>query len=490
MLIISNSHAVEAIINYGAESRRLTHSPAVIKAIAYHDRQSTLYWVTAEGLNRSDSKGRSVVFKWSTGLSPSGLELDRATGNLYVSGMITNNGSTGMDRSVIRVISATTTPVQHVDIIISQTIITDIAIEPNLGLLFWSEHMKPHSGRIIRSAMDGSSTLWLTSITKIVYPVALTIDPIQSRIYWADLRLQSISSSDLSGQRQKLVVSNTNGLPLSLSFFENRISWTNVDQETIRSQDIHNHVSSVQVLHERVAHLLTVHAVLEPQLSNPCASSPCGNGLCLLKNSTISQCMCPQGVTIMSISPFKCRSDPAIVVPVVTEPPKVVPAEGEAGRNPDEEEIKATPGVTVASILICLAVLTVLAVLGWIYYKRWRQTIGSPLKFRFRTALGMTEESTSNWEESVDYSDRKMLYMKSDDNDDDDNGGHPQVVVDHNDNRTGGGLTQTDSAYASQQSLAKQQQIRTGSFSAEEHQPQQLLPVTYSMKDQLLASEL
>ncbi len=82
------------------------------------------------------------------------------------------------------------------------------------------------------------------------------------------------------------------------------------------------------------------------------------------------------------------------------------------------------------------------------------------------------------------------IYMKSDDNDDDDNGGHPQVVVDHNDNRTGGGLTQTDSAYASQQSLAKQQQIRTGSFSAEEHQPQQLLPVTYSMKDQLLASEL
>jgi hypothetical protein len=99
----------------------------------------------------------------------------------------------------------------------------------------------------------------------------------------------------------------------------------------------------------------------------------------------------------------------------------------------------------------------------------------------------MTEESTA-WEESVDYSDRKRLYIKSDDPDD--SGCGPQVMVDQNDNRTTTTSTvtqglrgQTDSVYANQPSLKSHS-------TQEEHQPQQLLPASYSMKDQLLASEL
>ena len=489
-LFVSSNHAVDAFFNNGAESRRLIHSDASIKDIAYHDQSSTLYWITTEGLNRNDNKGKALVYRM-TDLSPSGLTLDRSTGNVYVSGI-----TSAHNRSVIRTIS--TAKSAHVDIIVTQTVITDVAIDGGRGILFWSEHIKPHTGRIIRSTLDGSSTLWLNSLTKMIYPVALALDPIASRVYWADHRLHSISSSDYTGQRQKLIVTNTNGIPLSLSFFESRVIWTNVEQDDVRSQAVDDHVAMVWVHHERVAHVLTTHSVLEPKLTNPCNPSDCGNGLCLAVNTSSHVCMCPQGVPLLSKVPFKCKSD-AVVTPAVTPPSKtdVMTADGESGRNPDDTEIPASPGVTVASILICLAVLTVLAVLGWIYYKRWRRTIGSPLKFRFRNAMGMTEESTSGWEESIDYSDRKMLYLKSDDRDDDEpgTGGLPQIVVDQNDNRTGG-LTQTDSAYASQQSLTKQQQLqqihqhRTGSFSADDHQPQQLLPATYSMKDKLLASEL
>jgi len=173
------------------------------------------------------------------------------------------------------------------------------------------------------------------------------------------------------------------------------------------------------------------------------------------------------------------------------------------GGNPDEIEIPSSPGVTVASILICLAILTILAILGWVYYKRWRQTIGSPLKLRFRSALGMSEESTG-WEESVDYSDRKMLYQK---NADDDDCGGPHVVIDQNDNRASAPNRQPsvnvydtvyDPVYASQQSVAKPQQQPPSSSqpaiistTTEEHQPPAFLPVSYSMKEQLLrASEL
>jgi hypothetical protein len=67
-------------------------------------------------------------------------------------------------------------------------------------------------------------------------------------------------------------------------------------------------------------------------------------------------------------------------------------------------------------------------------------------------------------------------------------------MVDQNDNRTTvtatpGGTRRfpADSGYTNlpsiQQSLGK-------SHTTEDHQPQQLLPATYSMQDQLLASEL
>lgn len=462
--------------------RHLTRSNLTIKDIAYHDKLSTLYWVTAEGVYRNSNTGRSRVFRL-TGLNPTGLALDRATDNLYVSGMET--GTIGHDRSVIKVILSKTQ--QYVNVVTTQTAITDLVIDSTRGLLFFCEHLKPRAGRIIRSTMDGSSTNWLYKISKIVYPVALTLDPIQSRVYWADLTLQSISSSDYNGQQQKLVVSITNGQPLSITFFENRISWTNVGQSAIRSQMLDSHITATHVLHERISHILTAHAVLEPELRNPCASATCGNGLCLLRDNATSTCMCPQHEKVLSSSPSLVCS--------VTQANTTKSTSDGVGVNPDEVEIPSSPGVTVASILICLAILTILAILGWVYYKRWRQTIGSPLKLRFRSALGMSEESTA-WEESVDYSDRKMLYQK---NADDDDCGGPQVVIDQNDNRPCApnrqpSLNVYDTVYASQQSLGKQpstQQPAIITTTNEEHQPPPFLPVSYSMKEQLLrASEL
>lgn len=484
MLVVASNHHIEILLNSNiASSRILVESSAHIKDIAYHDSLSTLYWVTAAGVSRSNTGGQTLIYKLNN-LLPTGLALDRATGNIYVSAVL--NGSHSQDRSVIKVIEKNYTA--DVNIITTQTMVTDISLDSTKGLMFWSEHTKPYTGRIVRSTMDGRSTVWLYAIDKIMYPNALSLDPIKSRIYWSDIRLQSISSCDYSGQNQKLEVSMTNGQPLSISFFEDRISWSILDQNVIYSQVVNGNSTSQQRLTERVGHLLTVHSVLEPQLNNPCSISPCNNGLCLLKNSSSFTCHCPTGVAVVSSNPFRCagRSPEA----EATKSSSDSAASNSIPKNPDYEDQPSSPGVTVASILICLAILTILAILGWVYYRRWRRTIGSPLKFRFRNALGMTEESTA-WEESVDYSDRKRLYIKSDDNDDDQGPG-PHIMVDQNDNRTV--LTpsaprhgQTDSAYASQQSLVKN---HYNNLPPEDHQPQQLLPATYSMKDQLLASEL
>jgi len=454
------------------DARQLVQSDAAIKDIAYHVNQSVLYWVTSQGLYSMNtmSSESAMLFNFSNSFVPSGLALDRASGNLYVSGVVVvvaaADAPTNRDQSTIKVINPRLSAMKN--LVESDSLYTDVALDSQLGLMFWSEHRKTQPGRIMRSAMDGLSKEWLVKIDKIVYPVSLVADVIKKRIYWADLRLYSISVCDYFGNDQRQVVSNTHGSPLSVAFFENHVSWTNLEQNQVHTQAVDDQISSA-VSYQRVSRVLIAHAVVEAPLSSPCSSlftSPCGNGLCLLKNATAFSCACPQYWAVDSVSPFRCRVSPVVST---TEVPPLNPG----------AEVASSPGVTVASILICLAILTILAILGCVYYRRWRRTIGSPLKVRIRTALGLTEQSGA-WEESVDYSDRKMLYCKSEDDHDD-----PDVIVDQNENRTtSANVRQTDSAYASQQSLA----AKAGQNTSE--QVPQLLPVSYSMRDQLLASEL
>lgn len=109
--------------------RHLTRSNTTIKDIAYHDKVSTLYWVTSEGIYRNSNTGRSRIFRL-TGLNPTGLALDRATDNLYVSGL--EIGVIGHERSIIKVISNKS--FLDVNVVTTQTTITDVVIDSSRGL--------------------------------------------------------------------------------------------------------------------------------------------------------------------------------------------------------------------------------------------------------------------------------------------------------------------------------------------------------------------
>jgi hypothetical protein len=93
-------------------------------------------------------------------------------------------------------------------------------------------------GRILRSPMDGSHIQWLHPIEKIVNPVAMTLDAVKRRIYWADVRLYSISSCEYNGNGQRSIVSNAYGTPLSIAFSENQIIWSNYDGKKMRVYDL------------------------------------------------------------------------------------------------------------------------------------------------------------------------------------------------------------------------------------------------------------
>lgn len=389
--LVSSAHHVDTVFN-ARELNQLIYSASTIKDIAFNNKESTLYTVTSEGVSWTSTlrSNTTLVYKLDQ-VSPSGLALDDVTGNIYVSGAV--DSEPGRDRSVIRVYS----PSSSVDVTIveTDTLITDLVLDVGQGYLFWSEHVKPHTGRLYRSLMDGTLARWLHDIEKVVYPVAMTFDTIKSRIYWADLRLQSISSSDYDGHHQRVVVSNTNGLPLSVTFFENRVTWSNVNEKKLYTQNLNGH-GLVSTSLDRVSHILSVHSVLDSNWADPCATAPCGNGLCLLKNNQQFNCLCPRGTGVASLNPFQCSQRQA--------------NDADDADDDDDAAAASNQSVTVVSILISLSILTLLAIFGWAYYRRWQRTAGSPFKFRFRNAFGLVEESTA-WHEH-DYSDSKMLFPR------------------------------------------------------------------------------
>ena len=164
MLVVATNHHAEILLNSNvASSRFLVKSNATIKGITYHEKISTFYWITAEGVSRSNSGGESLIYKIND-VSPSGLALDKSTGNIYFSA-IQNEEATfdGKNQSVIRVIASNSLEAD-VNIVTTQSIITNIALDNQNSILFWSEHTKPYTGRIVRATMDGQSTMWLIII--------------------------------------------------------------------------------------------------------------------------------------------------------------------------------------------------------------------------------------------------------------------------------------------------------------------------------------
>lgn len=296
MLLVSNYHNVEFLIDNDVNSSRLlVESPTIITDIAYDEIQSTVYWITAAGVGRSKIGmiGRSLNYRLNNVL-PTGLDIDKMTGNIYVSVIV--NETHRQDRSVIKIISKLLSA--EVDIITTQTMITDIALDVNRGILFWSDHSKTYTGRIVRSTMDGQSTVWLSGIKEIVYPVALALDPIRARVYWADLRLNSISSCDYDGKFQKTIVSQIDGQPSSITFFEGRISWSLRKHENIYSRKINEATAIKLPMGSVVERLLTTSGrdYLNSLPPNPCEGQCLEDQLCVLKNVTSFNCFSPTGV--------------------------------------------------------------------------------------------------------------------------------------------------------------------------------------------------
>ncbi|KAF7637960.1 EGF-like domain-containing protein [Meloidogyne graminicola] len=159
-----------------------------------------------------------------------------------------------------------------------------IAVDPSAGLIFWTDWGE--NARIERAGMDGKDRRIIIKGNTIRWPNGLAVDILDKKIYWADAKTKQISSSDYWGDNVRTILHSHQYLrhPFSLAVFEERLYWTDWDQEGVLSVNKF-HGGEVKKLMSGVTGPMTVrvyHEQAQPKHANKCKYSSCEH-ICLPK---------------------------------------------------------------------------------------------------------------------------------------------------------------------------------------------------------------
>jgi hypothetical protein len=157
-----------------------------------------------------------------------------------------------------------------------------IAVDPSAGLIFWSDWGT--KARIERAGMDGQDRVEILSGNTIRWPNGLALDILEKRIYWADAKLKTISSSDYYGRNVQTILHSNEYLrhPFSLTVFEERLYWSDWDKEGVVTVNKFRG-DDVKLLISGVSGPMTVrvyHEQAQPNHTNKCEKNSCSH-LCL-----------------------------------------------------------------------------------------------------------------------------------------------------------------------------------------------------------------
>ena len=110
--------------------------------------------------------------------------------------------------------------------------------------MYWTDWGTP--GKIERASMDGTSREVLHS-TNLTWPNALTLDYNTQILYWMDASLDKLESSNADGSNRRLLSTTRIYHPFGITFYQNRLYWTDWHVNTIYSAPI-SHPTQVSVV--------------------------------------------------------------------------------------------------------------------------------------------------------------------------------------------------------------------------------------------------
>ncbi|KAF4524536.1 hypothetical protein B566_EDAN002809 [Ephemera danica] len=176
-----------------------------------------------------------------------------------------------------------------------------IALAPMRGLMFWTDWGEVP--KIERAGMNGDpATRTIIVSSDIFWPNGLTIDYDRQKIYWVDGRLNFLDVMDFDGQNRRNVVKQGISYPYSVTFFENKLYWSEWDTRSIQMYDITTERDPRLLVKGSFTPMMihVMDARRQPPGVNPCEPSNGGcSHLCLLSPDPPGySCACPTGIKL------------------------------------------------------------------------------------------------------------------------------------------------------------------------------------------------
>uniref|UniRef100_A0A8C2JCE0 Low density lipoprotein receptor-related protein 6 n=1 Tax=Cyprinus carpio TaxID=7962 RepID=A0A8C2JCE0_CYPCA len=264
------------------------HSLRNVRAIDYDPLDRQLYWIDSKQSNIMIyivPQSVTVVSGASLGLQPYDLSIDVYSRFIYWTSEVTN------------VINVTRTDGSRVGVVLrgEHDKPRAIVVNPERGYMYFT-NLQERSPKIERAALDGTEreVLFFSNLGK---PAALAVDSELGKLFWVDMDLRRIESSDLSGAN-RIVIEDSNILqPVGLTVFGNFLYWIDRQQQMIERIDKVTREGRTKI-QARIASLSDIHAVRELHMDeynkHPCTSDNGGcSHICIVKGDGSTRCSCP-----------------------------------------------------------------------------------------------------------------------------------------------------------------------------------------------------
>ncbi|XP_053372116.1 low-density lipoprotein receptor-related protein 2 isoform X2 [Clarias gariepinus] len=180
-----------------------------------------------------------------------------------------------------------------------------LVLLPQKGIMLWSEIGK--ESQIERAGMDGSERRVLLS-RGLNWPVAITVDIMTDRIYWADEKLKCIGSATMNGEDVRLLPLAATSSPFSVAVFNDMVYWSDTQGRAIHGAHKITGKNKKVILKRpgQPFGFKIVHPLIQSKVLNPCEKLRCSH-ICVLAPGLQALCHCPTGL-LLAGDGFTCIS--------------------------------------------------------------------------------------------------------------------------------------------------------------------------------------
>ncbi|CAL4165319.1 unnamed protein product, partial [Meganyctiphanes norvegica] len=236
-------------------------------AIDFDSVDNRLYWtdISVKSISRAFMNGSQLEKVIEFGLEfPEGMAVDWLARNIYWADMGNNRIEVArLDGTSRRVLLWQNINNPH-----------SLALNPSQGFMYWTEW--GDQPRISRAQLDASKPRVI--VTDMGRANGLTVDFKDNRLFWIDIDLNRIESSDLDGKNKEILVGDL-PQPYSLTLYEDYVYWADWKTGSIERANKTNgqNRTKIQGDLDYIVDLLVFHSSRQSG-QNPCISS--NNGGC------------------------------------------------------------------------------------------------------------------------------------------------------------------------------------------------------------------